>query len=93
MRTWLGEPVWVRSEDSVKNESYLGENNVRKLVMLLLGEPVLAARFVRVAWRVGGAGLALALLPAVGVMGLVHCCGFLLQGAGRLVRIARRRIA
>ncbi len=81
-----GEPVWVRSEDSVKNESYLGENNVRKLVLLLLGEPVLAARFVRVAWRSGGAGLALALLPAAAVMAVVHCGGFVLQGAERLVR-------
>ena len=88
-----GEPVWVRSEDSVKNESYLGDNNVRKLVMLLLGEPVLAARFVRVAWRLGGAGLALALLPVAGVMALVHCGGFVLQGAVRLVHIARRRLA
>ena len=88
-----GEPVWVRSEDSVKNESYLGENNVRKLVMLLLGEPVLAARFVRVAWRAGGAGLALALLPAAVVMALVHCVGFVLQGAGRLARIVRRSLA
>ncbi len=88
-----GEPVWVRSEDSVKNESYLGENNVRKLVMLLLGEPVLAVRFVRVAWRAGGAGLALALLPAAVLMALVHCVGFVLQGAGRLARIVRRRLA
>jgi diphthamide biosynthesis methyltransferase len=88
-----GEPVWVRSEDSVKTESYLGENNVRKLVMLLLGEPVLAARFVRVAWQAGGAGLALALLPAAAVMAVAHCCGFLLQGVGRLARIARRRLA
>ncbi|KNZ31771.1 MAG: hypothetical protein AD742_14845 [Methylibium sp. NZG] len=87
-----GEPVWVRAEDSVKNESYLGENNVRKLVMLLLGEPVLAARFVRVAWRSGGVGLALGLLPAAGVMALVHAVGFVLQGAGRLVRIARYRL-
>ncbi len=88
-----GEPVWVRSEDSVKNESYLGENNVRKLVMLLLGEPVLAARFVRVARRAGGAGLVLALLPAAVVMALVHCFGFVLQGAGRLARIVRRSLA
>lgn len=87
-----GAPVWVRSEDSVKNESYLGENNVRKLVMLLLGEPVLAARFVRVAWHAGGAGLALALLPAAAVMALVHAAGFMLQGAGRIVRIARHRL-
>lgn len=88
-----GEPVWVRSEDAVKNESYLGESNVRKLVMLLLGEPVLAVRFVRVAWRAGGAGLALALLPAAVLMALVHCVGFVLQGAGRLARIVRRRLA
>lgn len=87
-----GEPVWVRSEDSVKNESYLGENNLRKLVMLLLGEPVLAARFVRVAWRSGGAPLALALLPAAAVMALAHCVGFMAQGAGRLFRIARVRL-
>ena len=87
-----GEPVWLRSEDSVKNESYLGENNVRKLVMLLLGEPVLAARFVRIAWQSGGAGLALALLPAAAVMALVHGAGFVLQGAGRLVCIVRHRL-
>ena len=86
-----GDPVWLRREDSAKTESYLGENNVRKLVMLLLGEPVLAARFVRVAWQSGGAGLALALLPVAAVMALVHCGGFVLQGAQRLVRILRVR--
>ena len=87
-----GDPVWVRREDSAKNESYLGENNVRKLVLLLLGEPVLAARFVRVAWQSGGAGLALALLPVAAVMALVHCGGFVLQGAHRLARILRVRV-
>jgi len=87
-----GEPVWVRQEDSVKNESYLGENNVRKLLLLLLGEPVLAARFIRVAWQSGGAPLALALLPAAAVMAVLHCVGFVGQGAGRLLRIASVRV-
>jgi glycosyltransferase involved in cell wall biosynthesis len=81
-----GEPVWVRSEDSVKNESYLGDSNVRKL-LLLLGEAVLAARFVRVLRRSGGAVMAFAMLPVVAAMALVHCGGFVLQAADRLVRL------
>jgi glycosyltransferase involved in cell wall biosynthesis len=41
-----GDAVWVNTADTVKSEAYLGHNGLRKLVELLLGEWVLAARFL-----------------------------------------------
>lgn len=87
-----GEAVWINAADSVKSQSYLGDNKIRKLVELLLGEWVLAARFLRVARARGGLGFAFAVAPVVVIMAAFHCVAFTLMAARRLVAgIAARR--
>lgn len=79
-----GEPVWINAADSVKSQAYLGDNKVRKLVELVLGEWVLAARFLRVARSRGGLGFAFALAPVIAAMAAFHCLAFSLMALRRL---------
>ncbi len=83
-----GAPVWVGAVDSDKTESYLGASNVRKLVVLVLGEAVLAARFIRIAARDKGVAFALALAPFVAVMAVVEALGFVALAARRVAAFA-----
>lgn len=86
-----GEPVWINTSDSVKSETYLGKNRIWKLVELLLGEWVLAARFLRLARARDGLRLSLALAPAIGAMAALHCLAFALMACQRFViGVARR---
>jgi glycosyltransferase involved in cell wall biosynthesis len=78
-----GEPVWVSTVDSNKNESYLGKNNVMKLVYLVLGEGILARRFIRIAARNEGPAFAALLAPFVCAMGVVEAIGFVALAARR----------
>ena len=86
-----GEPVWINTADSTKSEAYLGANNVMKLVELVLGEWVLAWRFLRLARRAGGLSLAFGLAPVAVLAGLGYCAGFGLQAVRRLVGVVRLR--
>ena len=91
-----GGPVWVSTVDSRKNEAYLSTNNVLKLVYLVLGEPILAARFIRLAFLNEGVLFAAALSPFVLGMALVEAAGFILFAARRFASLAlahaRRRV-
>ena len=78
-----GEAVWINAADSVKSQAYLGDNKVRKLVELVLGEWVLAARFLRVARSRGGLGFGLVLAPVIAAMAAFHCLAFTLMAAKR----------
>lgn len=78
-----GDPVWVSHADSVKNDVYLGRSNVLKLVNLILGEAVLATRFLRIAWRRKGIAFALLLLPVVMVAAVAQSLGFVGLAARR----------
>ena len=92
-----GDAVWVGTVDSAKAESYLGRSNVGKLVYLVLGEGVLAARFIRIAAAREGAVFAAAVAPVVIVMAIVEAAGFVLMAARRfaqaLLSQARRGVA
>lgn len=86
-----GPPVWSSAIDSVKSESYLSGNNIRKLTELLLGEWTLALRFIRIAWQRQGAWFAAAMLLPVLLMGLAHDLHFLLLAVRRTFAALWRR--
>jgi glycosyltransferase involved in cell wall biosynthesis len=87
-----GDVVWTQTIDSVKNETYLGENRVWKLVVLVLGEWVLVARFLRLARAQGGCLLSLALAPAIVAMAVFHCAAFSMMACKRFVTGVTQRI-
>jgi glycosyltransferase involved in cell wall biosynthesis len=78
-----GEAVWVSAVDSAKNEAYLGASNIGKLVFLVLGEVVLANRFLRVASHDRGPAFAALLVPLVLAMAVVESGGFVWLAARR----------
>jgi hypothetical protein len=85
-----GEVVWINTPDSAKNEAYLGEHKGRKWVELVLGEWLLAARFLRLAWQAGGAGLASCLAPVIALAGVKYCLSFTWLALQRLAGAPRR---
>lgn len=78
-----GKAVWINTADSAKSEAYLARNRARKLVELVLGEWILAARFIRIVRRARGVGMALALAPVVATMAAWHCVAFILLALRR----------
>ena len=87
-----GEPVWTSIADTVKSQTYLSENKIGKLVVLLAGEWVLAARLLRVARSHGGLPLGIALAPVVGVMAALHCVAFSVMAGKRLLGALTARV-
>jgi hypothetical protein len=78
-----GDAVWTSVADTEKSETYLSENKIGKLVILLVGEWILAARFLRLAHTHGGLRLSATLAPVIGVMAALHCAAFALMACKR----------